>query len=582
MLPGDRSMGGQVFSLKKRALPAMRSLVDFLQISGKMKYPSFSLLNHKMTSILGKMKTKTAFGVLILMIIALLAVHIRMLAGLTDDAYISFRYSKNLAQGQGFRWNPGGEKVEGYTNFSWVLIGALGFLLLPDRLPQLMSGLGMVFLLATIWIFFRMLALQFPEKRLVAFSGVFFLVASGPLVLWSTSGLETMLFAMLTAAGFLSFMQYQQTGKDSYYRQIWLFSLLLFLTRPDGIIFAVLMGGYFLFWQKNLFRRERLLPFLTVFLIPFLVYNVWRICYFGNWLPNTFYAKATGAAFNQIKKGGLYFFNFSLTFLLPLVPLVLYLLLRRKHGATAKSHFKTVALFFLAMFTVYIIFVGGDYMAMYRFFVPLLPLLYLLITIEFVRSVEPGKNAIGWLLLAAAVLITFLPSTPLDRPIWGGNHPYQYGCYEGYRSEQWYLNRYIAIGKLFGRIKKNAAESLVIPAIGAVGYYSGMNVIDYYGLTEPHIARMANKTFNDNFPGHEKTDIDFILSKKPNYLMGYKRFSGTRVGWDHPMFETQYIKGDGQRRALIARDYRVRNIRVHDPLNRESGYLAFLERKKDD
>ena len=78
---------------------------------------SFSFGNHVMARIFGNMKTKITCAVLILMLIVLLAVHIRMLAGLTDDAYISFRYSKNLAQGQGFRWNPGGEKVEGYTNF---------------------------------------------------------------------------------------------------------------------------------------------------------------------------------------------------------------------------------------------------------------------------------------------------------------------------------------------------------------------------------------------------------------------------------------------------------------------------------
>jgi hypothetical protein len=527
------------------------------------------------------MKTKISWAILILMLIALLAVHIQMLAGLTDDAYISFRYSKNLAQGQGLRWNPGGEKVEGYTNFLWVLIGALGFLLLPDRLPQLMSGLGILFLLATIWIFLRMLALQFPDKRLTSVVGVFFLAASGPLVLWSTSGLETMMFAMLTTAGFLSFLQYLKTVRTKYYRQVWIISLLLFLTRPDGIIFAVVMGCYFLLWQKGLFRRERLLPFLTFFLLPFLAYNIWRIAYFGNWLPNTFYAKATGAALNQIKKGGLYLFDFSLVYLLPLFPLALYLIVHRIRTAADGRHFKTVSLLFLGVFTVYILLVGGDYMAMYRFFVPLLPLLYLLITGEFLQIAGSGKNTLGFLLLAAAVLITFLPSTPLDRPIWGGNHPYHYGCYEGYRTEQWYLNRYITIGKLFGQIKRSAAESIVIPAIGAVGYYCGMNVIDYYGLTEPHIARMAKKTFGENFPGHEKTDIDFILSKKPNYLMGYKRFSSTRVGWDHSMFESQYIKGDVKRRALIERNYRVRNVRVHDPLNRESGYIAFLERKSD-
>ena len=88
-----------------------------------------------MMSIFNKVKTNTTWAsiILILVLLALLTVHIQMLAGLTDDAFISFRYSKNLAQGQGFRWNPGGEKVEGYTNFLWVLIGALGFLFFPDR-----------------------------------------------------------------------------------------------------------------------------------------------------------------------------------------------------------------------------------------------------------------------------------------------------------------------------------------------------------------------------------------------------------------------------------------------------------------
>src|SRR5258708_7855289 len=35
---------------------------------------------------------------------------------LYDDAMISMRYAKNLAQGFGLVWNPGGERVEGFTN----------------------------------------------------------------------------------------------------------------------------------------------------------------------------------------------------------------------------------------------------------------------------------------------------------------------------------------------------------------------------------------------------------------------------------------------------------------------------------
>ena len=40
-----------------------------------------------------------------------------------DDAFISFRYSQNLARGEGLVFNPG-ERIEGYSNLAWVLLGA--------------------------------------------------------------------------------------------------------------------------------------------------------------------------------------------------------------------------------------------------------------------------------------------------------------------------------------------------------------------------------------------------------------------------------------------------------------------------
>ena len=38
-----------------------------------------------------------------------------------DDAYIGLRYARNLSVGEGLVFNPG-ERVEGYTNFLWVII----------------------------------------------------------------------------------------------------------------------------------------------------------------------------------------------------------------------------------------------------------------------------------------------------------------------------------------------------------------------------------------------------------------------------------------------------------------------------
>jgi hypothetical protein len=41
-----------------------------------------------------------------------------------DDASIYFVFAKNFAEGHGFVYNPGGERVEGFTSLLWTLIGA--------------------------------------------------------------------------------------------------------------------------------------------------------------------------------------------------------------------------------------------------------------------------------------------------------------------------------------------------------------------------------------------------------------------------------------------------------------------------
>ena len=57
-----------------------------------------------------------------LLAVALLGVmHVWSFAWLGDDAFISFRYSQNFAEGHGLVFNHG-EWVEGYTNFLWTFI----------------------------------------------------------------------------------------------------------------------------------------------------------------------------------------------------------------------------------------------------------------------------------------------------------------------------------------------------------------------------------------------------------------------------------------------------------------------------
>ena len=50
-----------------------------------------------------------------------------------DDAFITFRYARNVAAGLGAVFNPG-EAVEGYTSFLWMLICSAFFALGDDVL----------------------------------------------------------------------------------------------------------------------------------------------------------------------------------------------------------------------------------------------------------------------------------------------------------------------------------------------------------------------------------------------------------------------------------------------------------------
>ena len=59
-----------------------------------------------------------ALGVSLILLLA----HAGWYRFLTDDAFISFRYARNLAEGHGLVFNPGFARVEGYTNLLWVLL----------------------------------------------------------------------------------------------------------------------------------------------------------------------------------------------------------------------------------------------------------------------------------------------------------------------------------------------------------------------------------------------------------------------------------------------------------------------------
>jgi hypothetical protein len=78
---------------------------------------------------------------------------------LADDASISMRYAKHLAEGHGIVWNVGDPPLEGYTNFSWMVVMA-GVHLLPLATAKMALPVMLLGVLTLVGVLLMMRALM--------------------------------------------------------------------------------------------------------------------------------------------------------------------------------------------------------------------------------------------------------------------------------------------------------------------------------------------------------------------------------------------------------------------------------------
>lgn len=215
---------------------------------------------------------------------------------LCDDAFASFRYARNLLEGHGLVFNRG-EYVEGYTNFLWTLeLAALWgmFGLRPEHAaPWLSAACTAATLAAVLWWIVRLPELK--QRKLTAWMALGLLCSSATFAVWTSGGgLETRQFTLFVVLAAVCLSLYRSSRRGLTAASLSLAAAAL--TRPEGLPIAACCFAWFIAQRMADAGKLRLdWPGLLRLALPFAVlvgaHFLFRYAYYGEWLPNTYYAK---------------------------------------------------------------------------------------------------------------------------------------------------------------------------------------------------------------------------------------------------------------------------------------------------
>ncbi len=438
----------------------------------------------------------------------------------TDDAYISFVFARNFAEHGQLVFNAGGTPVEGYTNFTWtLLLGVLMWLGLP---PEVMSlVLGTAFGIATLWVGWRLMVHVLDDRDSAwAHLPAGFLAMSAGYACWSSGGLETQLFTFLVTTAITLYA----LAKERAALLPWMAAVLALacMTRPEGLLVVGVIGGHRL--AGNIAGERRVLPSrdewrcLAVFLLIWAPWQAWRWWYYGYPLPNTYYVKAAGqppnpeAYHRALIANGLYYVGQWLrqTGLLVGAPIALAGLVVAR-WRSRRFYLGSVLVPLTALYLIYTVRVGGDFMGLHRFIMPLLVFaaLGMALGLWLLASTLPSRLrswapfVIALLLAAYGVSQWRLTVRSLAPDNWRADHGID---------TPGYLWVYAHDRALIGAHMRDCFtddDFSIVGGAGAKPYVGRVRSIDVFGLVSEVIAQQVPPTRPR--AGHNKWGPDALL-----------------------------------------------------------------------
>lgn len=395
--------------------------------------------------------------------------------------------------------------MEGYSNLLWVLLTA-GLHSLGMDLVVAARILG--FLGSSLVIGALLFGNQSKEAGSLQFRGlaVGIFVCSGPVAIWTTGGLETMLFAGLLAIAIVLSIRLIQENHSA----IWLSLVLglLCITRPDGpllcvaIAVSILPGRYFS--PNALSIPLKLLIWIPV--LPILFYGgqlLFRLSYYGEWLPNTALVKLSPSGYHFLV-GGKYILKFLATMSIVILVGIILFFRRRKKLSQFPSFYP---LFLISMlWGAYVLMIGGDYFPGFRQALPLIVVIafsYREISDSWFRTrISPWILKGGMIIFLLCLILTqsFFPEN--DRA----------------KAERWEWDSQVLANALTDQYG-DRNPLIAVTAAGSIPYWTGFDAIDLHGLNDYYLPRHKPENYENTRVGHGLSDPAYVLARQPDIVI---------------------------------------------------------------
>lgn len=442
-------------------------------------------------------------------------------SGPVDDDFICYRYARNLVEGHGLVYEPG-ERVEGFTNPLWVLCLAAAMALSIDPVTASLS-LSITGLAVAAWAAGDAWRARYPDA---VWPVPALLFAASPCAAWhAVAGLGTTLLAALVALWWRAWDAARREGRAPLAAGCWL--ALACLVRQECAIFA---AAFVACEARGRGRRAALLP-----VIALAGWTAFRLVYYGRLLPIPYHVKKLPLAADL--GYGLRYLGLA-TLQCGIGILVLAGLGAAKGLPGARAAAARAAAWAVLAHALYVVAVGGDFMELSRFFVPVLPLALLLASAALRERTRPGAARVA---LVAAGLV--LPQwTQLGWTLHGRKYRFL--------DHEYFEERWAALGRHF-RAATAPGSSVALSPIGAFGYHSRRPIVDILGLTTDALVDVEPDLEHVGMKGHHRFDPDWVLAQRPDYVIlgnGVRDLAGVlHVNpWEaslfqHPRFQRDYV-----------------------------------------